>query len=116
MIQKVKSYTFAVISVAICTATLAINCSAAELDVSLLIKDHRFEPSEIRIPANQRVRLSVHNKDSSAEEFESKTLKREKLIPGGGKATILIGPLKPGKYEFIGEFHDATAHGVIVAE
>jgi hypothetical protein len=38
------------------------------------------------------------------------------VIPGGAKAVIFIGPLKPGKYEFVGEYNEATAKGVVVAE
>jgi plastocyanin len=85
-------------------------------DVKLTIKDHRFTPSEVRVPANQKVRLVVANEDATPEEFESHALNREKVIAGRSSATILIGPLKPGRYEFVGEFHEATAKGVIVAE
>ena len=112
----IKPSTLIAVAVGLSAATLSISGIAADLDLALIIKDHRFEPSEIKVPANQRVRLSVHNQDSSAEEFESKSLKREKVIPAGAKATILIGPLKPGRYEFFGEFHEATARGVVVAE
>jgi plastocyanin len=85
-------------------------------DVKLTIKDHRFTPSEVRVPANQKVRLVVANEDATPEEFESHALNREKVIAGRSSATIVIGPLKPGRYEFVGEFHEATAKGVIVAE
>lgn len=80
------------------------------------VKNHRFEPAELRVPAGQRVKLVVHNQDSTAEEFESHTLNREKVIPGRAKATVCIGPLKPGRYEFFGEYHEATAKGVVIAE
>ena len=43
-------------------------------------------------------------------------LNREKVIPSRSKAVIFIGPLAPGKYPFFGEFHEATAHGVVIAE
>ena len=58
----------------------------------------------------------MHNQDSTPEEFESHDLNREKVVPPGAKATIYIGPLKPGRYKFFGEYHEATAKGVIVAE
>ena len=112
----IKTSTLIAVAVGLSAATLSMTGFAADLDLALTIKDHRFEPSEIKVPANQRVRLSVHNQDNAAEEFESKSLKREKVIPAGAKATILIGPLKPGRYEFFGEFHEATARGVVVAE
>ena len=96
--------------------TLAFPGRAADDEAVLVIKNHRFEPAEVRVRANQRIRLIVHNQDSSPEEFESHALNREKVIPAGAKATIFIGPLKPGRYEFVGEFHEATAKGAVVAE
>lgn len=98
------------------SAGLATPVLAADVEVLLVIKDHRFEPAELKVPAGQRIKLIVHNQDKTPEEFESKSLNREKVIPGGGKATIFIGPLKPGRYGFFGEFNEATAQGVVVAE
>ncbi len=89
---------------------------AAEAEFQLVIKNNRFEPTEIKIPVNQRVKLVVHNQDKTPEEFDSHSLNREKVIPGGAKATIYVGPLKAGRYPFVGEYHEATAKGVIVAE
>lgn len=89
---------------------------AADVEVSIVIQDHKFTPSEVRVPANQRIKLLVLNKDSTPEEFESIELGREKVIPGQNRATIFIGPLKPGRYPFMGEFHQGTAQGVVIAE
>jgi hypothetical protein len=79
----------------------------------LIIKDHRFEPSQFTLEPGQRYILRIINKDSSAEEFESRYLKREKIIPGNSTMDIAIGPLKPGVYDFMGEFHQDTAQGRI---
>jgi plastocyanin len=89
---------------------------AAEPEVMLVIKNHRFEPAELKVPAGQKVKLVVHNQDATPEEFESHSLNREKVIPGGQKATIFIGPLKPGRYGFFGEYNEKTAQGTVVAE
>ncbi len=89
---------------------------AAEPEIALTIKNHRFEPAELKVPENQRVKLVVHNQDSTPEEFESHSLNREKVIPGGAKVTIFIGPLKPGRYTFAGEYNEATAKGAVVVE
>jgi plastocyanin len=89
---------------------------AAEMEALLVIKNHRFEPTELKVLAGQRVKLVVHNQDSTPEEFESHTMNREKVVPAGAKATIYIGPLRPGRYEFFGEYNEATAKGVVVAE
>lgn len=89
----------------------------AEVGVySLIIKDHRFQPTEITIPAGKKIKLLVENQDATPEEFESHSLNREKIIAGNSKATIYIGPLSPGRYPFEGEFNAKTAQGVIVAQ
>jgi len=95
---------------------LAGGALAAEPEVLLVIKNHKFEPAELKVPAGQRVKLVVHNQDSTAEEFESHDLNREKVVPPGAKATIFIGPLKPGRYAFVGEYHEASAKGVVIAD
>ena len=97
-------------------ALTASTLAMAEPEVLLVIKNHKFEPAEVKVPAGQRVKLTVHNQDSTPEEFESHTLNREKIVPPGSKVVIFIGPLKPGKYEFYGEYHEATAKGVVVVE
>jgi plastocyanin len=89
---------------------------AQEATITITIRDHRFEPAEVRVPANKRVTLTVINDDPTPEEFESHPLKVEKVIAGKSKARINIGPLKPGSYPFIGEYHEATAKGVVIAE
>ena len=89
---------------------------AAEPEALLVIKNHRFEPAELKVPSGQRIKLVVHNQDSTPEEFESHSLNREKIVPGGTKATIYIGPLKPGRYTFFGEYNEATARGAVVVE
>lgn len=104
------------LGVLLAALTFVPAAQAADPEFKIVIKDHKFEPAEVRIPANTKVRLVVQNQDASAEEFESKELKREKVIPGKSSATILIGPLKPGRYPFVGEFNEATAKGVVIVE
>jgi plastocyanin len=104
------------LTAALLLAAAAAPLSAAEPEVLLVIREHKFEPAEVKVPANQRIKLVVHNQDATPEEFESHALSREKVVPPRSKATIYIGPLKPGRYPFVGEFHEATAKGVILAE
>lgn len=89
---------------------------AAAQDFTLTIKDHVFTPAEITVPANKRVQVTVVNDDDTPEEFESSALKVEKVIPGKSKAVVRIGPLKPGRYPFVGEFHEDTAKGAVIAK
>ncbi len=89
---------------------------AAEDEVLLTIKDHRFEPKELKVPAGKRIKLIVHNQDATPEEFESHALNREKVVPAGAKVVIFIGPLKAGRYEFYGEYNPTSAKGVVVVD
>ena len=88
----------------------------AEASYTLTIKDHRFDPAELQVPTGKKIKLIVKNLDATPEEFDSKDLKREKVIKGGAQAVITIGPLKPGIYKFSGEYHETTAQGSIVAK
>ena len=89
---------------------------AGDADYSLVIENHRFQPTEITIPAGKKVRLMIENRDATPEEFDSYALNREKVISGNGHAMIYIGPLDPGRYPFMGEFHSDTAQGAVVAK
>jgi hypothetical protein len=77
---------------------------------------HLFYPDTLTVPAGVRFKLVIENEDASPEEFESLELNREKVILGNTKATVFIGPLKPGIYPFFGEFNPETAQGKIIAE
>ncbi len=82
----------------------------------IIIKDHKFSPEEITVPAGEKIKLIIDNQDSTPEEFESHDMNREKIIRGNKKATIYVGPLEPGKYHFFGEFNMDTANGYIIAK
>ncbi|MBV8938875.1 MAG: cupredoxin domain-containing protein [Alphaproteobacteria bacterium] len=100
---------FAVLLISIASAV------QAQDEISITIKDHRFAPAEITIPANQRVKLTVRNEDATPEEMESVDLNFEKIIPGSEEGVIYIRPQNPGAYHFFGDFHQDTAQGVINA-
>jgi hypothetical protein len=93
---------------------LSLNAKAVE-EFTIELKQHLFYPSRIEVPANQKVKLIIHNLDEQPEEFDSFDLNREKMIFAGRKAIIFIGPLKPGEYAFFGEYHPNTARGLVVA-
>jgi len=89
--------------------------SAAE-DYVLVIKDHRFTPETLEIPADQKVKIVIDNQDATPEEFESYELNREKIINGNSKGVVFVGPLEAGTYPFFGEFNMDTAKGQIIAK
>ena len=89
---------------------------AADPEFALTIRDHRFEPAELRVPAGKKIKLVIDNQDATPEEFESHELNREKVIPAKTKSFVFIGPLTAGRYPYIGDFNQKTANGVIIAE
>jgi len=96
--------------------TVSSTLLAATPIVEILIRDHLFQPAQITLPANTKVKLMVINQDPTPEEFESYELNREKVIAGNSKAVIFVGPLPPGRYPFFGEFYPKTAQGVVIVE
>jgi hypothetical protein len=99
-------------------ALLALGAQAGTDEFTLTIQNHAFSQREIKIPAGKKVKLLVENKDASPAEFESKALGREKVITGKSTGVINLGPLKPGRYAFVEEYHEteAGAQGTIVVE
>ena len=85
-------------------------------DLTVTIKDHKFQPTELHVPAKKRFTVYVVNNDPTPEEFESTSMKIEKIIAGKSKGVVRIGPLDPGRYEFFGDFNQATAQGIMIAE
>ena len=95
---------------------LPLHAARAETPaIELVIRNHVFEPAELQVPANTKIRLIVINRDATPEEFESYELNREKIVLGNSRAVIFIGPLAPGEYPFFGEFNITTAQGKLIA-
>jgi plastocyanin len=100
-------------------ALLAANGAALAEDgknFTLTIKDHTFDPAEIKVEAGKPFTLTIKNLDATAEEFDSDDLKVEKVVTGNSEGVVHVHALKAGVYKFSGEYHEDTAHGVVTAE
>jgi len=89
---------------------------AAADTVELSLKGHKFTPSDITVPANQKFQIKVTNGDEAPAEFESHDLKVEKIVVPGGTITVTAGPLKPGTYQFVDDYHPDDAKGTVTAK
>jgi plastocyanin len=89
---------------------------ADDPEFTLNIKDHKFDPTELTVPANVKVKLIVKNLDPTPEEFESNELHREKVVGPGQQILVYVGPLSPGVYGFFGDFHQETAQGKLIVK
>jgi hypothetical protein len=95
-------------------APLAVADDATRVSVTL--KDHKFSPAEPTAPAGKPIIIDVSNLDATPSEFESKTLRVEKVLPGGGKIAVQIRPLGPGRYRFFDDYHEDTTEGFLVVK
>ena len=111
LIFKIMKIIFTLLFTIISTATFA-----ARPQYHTAIKNHTFTPSVIEVKANEKFTLIVDNQDKTIEEFESHDLHIEKIIGGNKKSKINIKALKAGTYNFVGEFHEKTAKGTIIAK
>ncbi len=96
-------------------ALLTVPALAEESVVQVTLKDHKFTPAEVEAPAGKPLTVEVSNQDSTAAEFESKDLRVEKVTPAGGKATVRVRALKPGRYRFYDDYN-ASAVGYLVVK
>lgn len=99
-----------------CLFLIGAVAHAQEAALEVSIKDHRFQPAEVRAPAAKPITLVVKNLDSTPEEFESKVLRVEKIVAGKSAVTLHIRPLDAGRYRFFGDYHEDTAQGYLVVE
>ena len=109
--RKLSAPLLAAVLLLVSSATQASD----QKEFTLSLRNHKFVPAQLVVPANTKFKLIVVNLDPTPEEFESHELNREKIVTGKGKITVLLGPLKPGKYPFFGEFHMKTAQGALIA-
>lgn len=89
---------------------------AQGVNLQITIKNHRFQPSELHAPPGQPITLRVINTDPTPEEFESKDLRVERVVPANSASTFQLPPLQSGRYRFFGDFNEATASGFLTVE
>ena len=105
----------ALIAALLCAAPAS--WASAPTTITLTLSNHRFSPAAFTAPAGERVRIVLINQDMATEEFDSHDLQVEQLVTPHAQVSFNIGPLRPGRYAFMGEFHPETAQGqVTVAE
>ncbi len=108
------------IAAALLTAAATLAAAAAGADdlpqFTLVLKDHAYQPSELKVPAGTKFKIIVRNDDATPEEFESTDFNREKIVMPHSSITVFVGPLSAGNYGFFGDFHQETAKGRLIVE
>ena len=100
----------------VCAAALAITMPAwaDAADIVIAIKDGKFVPSEVPVPAGTKVKLIVRNQDTTMSEFESTEFHREKTVGPGQEISVFVGPLNAGSYQFFDDFHPQNRGHLVV--
>ena len=97
-------------------AMLPVSPSQAQqaTEVQVTYSNGQFQPSELRAPADKPVTVRVKNLDAKAMEFESKSLRVEKVVAANSEGVINVRALKPGRYEFYDDFNEKARGALIV--
>ena len=99
------------------TVASAGNAAATNVpEFALVIKNHVYVPSELKVPADTKIRIRVTNEDATPEEFESTDFSRESVVMPNHSIVVYVGPLHAGTYGFFGDFHRDTAQGRLIVE
>lgn len=103
------------ISAALVALSMAVQ--AQELHtVTVTLRDGKLIPPMLEVPANTRFKIVIRNEGRGPAEFESRSLRKEKVLAPGATSFVVVAPLKPGTYDMFDEFHEKTATGTIVAK
>jgi heme/copper-type cytochrome/quinol oxidase subunit 2 len=97
-------------------AALAVSPALAQqaTEIRLTYSGGQFQPSQVSAPADKPITFRVKNADGKAMEFESKSLRVEKVVAAGSEGVINVRALKPGRYEFYDDFNDKARGALIV--
>ncbi len=84
-------------------------------EIRLTYANGQFQPSQVSAPADRPITLRVKNLDAKAMEFESTSLRVEKVVAAGSEGIVNVRALKPGRYEFYDDFND-KARGALTVQ
>lgn len=97
----------------------AFGARADEMPViEVTLNDGVVTPQHIEVEAGKPFKLEIHNIGTTAAEFESLRLYKEKVLAPGAKSFLVFRKLSPGTYPFYEEFHMNldSAHGTIISK
>lgn len=82
----------------------------------IVVKDGRFSPARIEVPAGRRIKLTLQNDGPGPLEFENDEMHVEKVLAAGARSFVVLPPLKPGEYDFVDEFNPITGELKVIAK
>ncbi len=104
-----------ILAVATALVTLAPMAKADDTMLEISVKDHKFEPAEVKAAAGSAIVFKVKNLDTGPVEFESEPLQFETVVKPNAELLVKVKPQKPGRYVFFDDLHQDTK-GTLVVE
>lgn len=83
---------------------------------TVVMKDGRFAPPRLKVPAGKRIKLVIRNEGSGPAEFESAELRVEKVLVAGASSFVVIHRLRPGTYRFVDDFRPSGPGMLVIAK
>ncbi|HXB80656.1 MAG TPA: cupredoxin domain-containing protein [Bradyrhizobium sp.] len=100
----------------ICATALQASAFAQQVtEIRLTYSKGQFQPSQVSAPADKPISFRIKNLDAKAIEFESTSLRVEKVVAAGSEGVVNVRALKPGRYEFFDDFND-KARGALTVQ
>jgi hypothetical protein len=84
-------------------------------EIRLTYSQGQFQPSQVSAPADKPIAFRIKNLDAKAMEFESSSLRVEKVVAAGSEGIVNVRALKPGRYEFYDDFNE-KARGALTVQ
>ena len=84
-------------------------------EIRLTYSKGQFQPSQVSAPADRPIAFRIKNLDAKAMEFESSSLRVEKVVAAGSEGIVNVRALKPGRYEFYDDFNE-KARGALTVQ
>ena len=82
----------------------------------IILKGQAFTPAELNVPAGEPFIIKVKNENDAPAEFESKEMKFEKIVAGRSEILVKVKALPGGTFEFVDEYHEDTARGMVISK
>src|SRR3954465_13555708 len=81
---------------------LAVSFAQAQeaTEIQLTYSKGQFQPNELRASADKPITLRLRTIDAKAMEFESNSLRVEKVVAANSEGVTDVRAQKPGRYEF----------------
>ena len=87
---------------------------AQDTTLQLTVENGQFSPAELQAPANKPLVIVIKNNGAKPIEFESVSLRVEKVIAAKSQGSVRVRALAPGRYEFLDDFNKSTKGTLVV--